>query len=370
MRGLLSPLIKLVVFLLVTAMATYVRQQEISHAVGQAGSLMVKLTEADVHIRPADGNEIHVRATFEIGAGSDEEADSILDAVKLVVSSGASYLDIRSQETGQFGLRQALGIPNGQTLKRWITGQPRVALSVEIEAPTDCELRMETVSGDFTIEGMRGEQQYKTVSGDLYATNLGGVIRLSTVSGDATVRGADVLALTANSVSGDLSAMAPRFRELRLNAVSGDLEIEGELARDGTFRAETLSGDLTIGLLGGGSFEVRGISSDIHADIPHRIEGRSDRRRVVIGDGTPTFLFSSMSGDVSIRRPRRLDQDAPTPPGAPAPPSVPAASSGAGARPTRAADAVDSLEILRALERGEIDVDEASRRLARGSRDA
>lgn len=351
-------------------MATYVRQQEISHAIGQAGSLQVKLTEANVHIRPAVGDEIHMRATFEIGAGSDEEADRILDLVKLVVSSGASYLDIRSQETGQFGIRQALGIPDGQTLKRWITGQPRVALSVEIEAPTGCEVRVETVSGDFTIEGMRGDQQYKTVSGDVYATDLGGRIRLSTVSGDATVRGTDALALTANSVSGDLSAMAPRFRELRLNAVSGDLEIEGELARDGSFRAETLSGDLSIGLLGGGSFEVRGISSDIHADIPHRIEGRSDRRRVVIGDGTPTFLFSSMSGDVSIRRPRRLDQEAPMTPVAPAPPAAPAEPSAADAKPARTAKGADSLEILRALERGEIDVDEASRRLAGGSRHA
>jgi len=350
-------------------MATYVRQQEISHAIGQDGRLQVKLTEADVHILPADGDEIRVRATFEIGAGSDEEADRVLDAAKLVVSSGASYLDIRSVDTGQFGLRQALGIPDGQALKRWITGQPRVALSVEIEAPITCELRVETVSGDFAIEGMRGEQQYRTVSGDLYASDLGGTIRLSTVSGDATVRGTDAMALTANSVSGDLSAMAPLFRELRLNAVSGDLEIEGELARDGTFRAETLSGDLTIGLLGDGSFEVRGISSDIHAYIPHRLEGRSDRRRVIIGDGTPTFQFSSMSGDMSIRRPRRLGEATATPPAAPAPPLAPAGASAGAAAPPRAADAADSLEILRALERGEIDVDEASRRLAAGPRD-
>jgi hypothetical protein len=99
--------------------------------------------------------------------------------------------------------------------------------------------------------------------------------------------------------------------------------------------------------------------------MDHRLEGRMDRRRVVIGDGTPTFVFSSMSGDVLIRRPRRLEQGALAQVVAPQPPAQPGTPRGGAA----ARDAA-SLEVLRALERGEIDVDEAARRLAGGPRDA
>jgi hypothetical protein len=54
-----------------------------------------------------------------------------------------------------------------------------------------------------------------------------------------------------------------------------------------------------------------------------------------------------MSGDLSIRPPRRLAANEPPP--------LQAATADA---------AVDQLAILRALERGEIDVEEAARRLA------
>ena len=67
-----------------------------------------------------------------------------------------------------------------------------------------------------------------------------------------------------------------------------------------------MSGDLSIGLIGSAVFEVRGLSTDISSNIDHRVEGRLDRRRVVIGSGGPQFIFNSMSGDLSIRRPRRV----------------------------------------------------------------
>jgi hypothetical protein len=157
------------------------------------------------------------------------------------------------------------------------------------------------------------------------------------------------------TVSGDVVVSAPRIDALRAQTVSGDVDVDGELASAGEFRVETVSGDFGIGLAGSAAFDVRGISTDISSDIDHRIEGRLDRRRVVIGSGEPTVIFSSMSGDLSIRRQRRF-----APAGTEAPVTSPT--------PTVAADA--QLAVLEALERGEIDVDEATRRLAGGPSDA
>jgi Putative adhesin len=326
-------------------MATYVRHQEISHHIGPTGRLSVKLTDSDLRLRAAEGDEVHLRATFEISAGSDEDADRILEASKLIVSTGAASLDVRSQDGVDLGsLMQTLGIPNGATLRRWITGQPRVQLSIEVEAPASCDVRIETVSGDLVVQGMNGEQRYSTVSGDQYLTDLGGSLRINTVSGDATLRAVTPLRIRAESVSGDLSVIAPRLEEMRLTTVSGDLEIEGELGPRGEHRIETVSGDLIFGLVGDATFEVRGISTEIQAEMAHRAEGRMDRRRVVIGSGVPTVIFGSMSGDVSVRNPRRLERKT-------------------NARDGQEPGGSESLDVLRALERGEIDVDEAARRL-------
>jgi hypothetical protein len=89
---------------------------------------------------------------------------------------------------------------------------------------------------------------------------------------------------------------------------------------------------------------------------------------VTVGAGGPTVLFNSMSGDLAINRPRRLDRVVPQPPAAPIPPPAPLAGAPMPPAPSTAPSAADQLEILQALERGEIDVDEASRRLtgARG----
>jgi hypothetical protein len=345
-------------------MATYVRQQQITRHIGPTGRLQIKVTDADVRVRPTDGDEVRVTAEFEIAASSDAEADGVLEVAKLIVSSGPSYLDVRSNDEANLGSaigQWITGEPTGleSAIRHWVTGRPRVELSLEVEAPRGCELRVDTVSGDLVVEGMAGEQRYSSVSGDQYLTDLGGAIRLQTVSGDATLRANDPIRFRGETVSGDLSVIAPRLEEMRVSTVSGDLEIEGEPARGGEHRIESVSGDLLFGLIGDATFDVRGIATDIRADMPHRVDGRMDRRRVVIGRGEPTVVFSSMSGDISVRHPRRANARSE---------EAPAADATAG---TEVA-ASSSLDVLRALERGEIDVEEASRRLGAptGSTDA
>ena len=201
-------------------------------------------------------------------------------------------------------------------------------------------------------------QQYRTVSGDLVLDGVGGDVQIKGVSSDVSLRAdAPLASLEINTVSGDVSAFAPSIGLLRAVTVSGDLELEGVLADGPQHRIETVSGDLSLGVGDNLTVEVRGLSTDADVRLPHRSEGSRDRRRYVIGDGKPQLLFSSMSGDIEVRPPRRTSAvpPAPLPPPAPRPPAV---------------DQDEQMAVLRALERGEIDVEEATRRLAgRGSSD-
>lgn len=331
-------------------MATYVRQQEIGHRIGAHGHLRIRLTDTDLQLRATDEDQVALRATFEIDAGSEEEADRIFDEARLEVVAGDGSLEVAER-----GSRKDLA----STLRRLVSGRSGVQLSVDGTAPRGATLRIDGVSGDLVVAGMRGEQWYGTVSGDLYATELGGNAHVTTVSGDAILRAEDRLALTAQAVSGDISTIAPRLASAKISTVSGDIELEARFDRTGDFRADSVSGDMVIGLVGGATVEVHGISSDLRVEMDHRLEGRADRRRAVIGDGTPRIAFHSMSGDVVVRKPHRLE---PTDPTTGAPATGPAA-------PTTPSDE-ETLTLLQALERGEVDVDEVARRLGEGSTDA
>ncbi len=344
-------------------MATFSRTQAFGHHLGADGRVMINLTDADLHLVAVDGEEVQVQATFDIRATTDAEADAMFEVAQLRVIRGSRTLQIEQPDDhrGFRGLRHEL-----ETAVSRIFGGNAVEVTVQVEVPRDAEVRVASVSGDVDATGLVGEGRYETVSGDLSITDGRGILRVNTVSGDAQVRAVGPVSIRAETVSGDLGVSAPRLDMFRGTTVSGDIDLEGELAGGGEFRAQTVSGDLSVGLVGGAAFDVRGLSTDIRSDLDHRIEGRLDRRRLVVGSGGPQFLFSSMSGDLAVRRPRRMSDVAAAPPSPPAPPSAPSAP-----RPPAApVSGTEQLEILQALERGEIDVDEATRRLSGGSGDA
>jgi hypothetical protein len=333
-------------------MATFVRTQEVAHEIGERGRLALRVTNPDVEMRGDDGTVARVRISFEIRAASDAEADEIFDSLRYRVTEGAGSLEVSEPKhdsgAGLGSLVRLLGI-----------GSSQVDTRVEVDAPRHTDLRFDGVSADVTATGFRGAQEYRTVSGDLVLDGIGGDVRIKGVSSDISLRAAAPLSsLEINTVSGDISALAPRIEHMRAATVSGDVELEGVLAVGAEHRIETVSGDASLGVTDNLTLEVRGLSTDADVRLPHRSEGSRDRRRYVIGDGGAQLLFSSMSGDVEVRPPRRSGS-APTPPTPVAPPAPP--------RPPSVGED-EQLAVLRALERGEIDVDEATRRLARRER--
>jgi hypothetical protein len=333
-------------------MAVFVRTQEAEHDIGESGSFTLRVTSADAELRGVDGSTARMRATFELRAGSEAEADELFELARLEVTTGPGVMkaiEPRDLSSAIASLTRLAGAPSGVRQMR-----------VEAEVPRRAQVRFVGVSADVTSTGVAGAQEYQTVSGDLVISDAADSLRVKSVSGDLAVRGNEPIDIEANSVSGDLYVAAPRLDRLAINTVSGNIEVEGELSPDAAHRAETVSGDFRLGTSGDLTLEVRGLSTDVGITLPHRAEGSRDRRRYVIGNGAASLAFSSMSGDVSIRSSRLAPHAPPAGPSAPAPPEPPAPP----ASPTPGADR--ELDVLRALERGEIDVDEAARRLGRG----
>ena len=345
-------------------MPTYVRLQEVEHAIGPTGRFSLRVTSPEVELRAVDGDTVRATIEFTFQADSDADADARLERVRYEVVPRAGALDIGEPRQGSGGIAsiaQLLGVRGGS----------RVDARVVAEIPAGADVSYNGVAGDVSAAGFTRSQKYHTVSGDLVLSRTAGRIRVRGVSSDVSLHADDAVDLEINTVSGDIASIAPRYEALRMTTVSGDIVLEGGLATSGETRIETVSGDVRLGVSGGMTLEVRALSSDISVGLPHRSEGSRDRRRYVVGDGAARVVFSSMSGDLVASAPRRSMPVAPTTPIPPVPPVPPTASIPPVPPRTATSEATqtDQLEILRALERGEIDVDEAAARLA-GQTDA
>jgi hypothetical protein len=148
--------------------------------------------------------------------------------------------------------------------------------------------------------------------------------------------------------------------------VSGDVEIEGAFGA-GEHRVESASGDLRLAVVGALTVDVTGIAADVRSEIEHRIEGSMGHRRVTVRGGGPEVRFRTMSGTLVLAEPRAT-RAVPIPPAPPVPPAPsvhgpPGPAIAPPAPPLAGAMEDDRMAVLRAVERGEIGVDEALRKL-------
>jgi hypothetical protein len=310
---------------------TDVKGGTIRHQIGTGGTFVLRTVAGTVRIRGTDADEATVAARDESGRMPE-----------LVVRRSAESLQVEPERQGRtfFGAHIGIGVPD---------------IDFEVEVPRGARVEIQSVSADVSGTGLVGEQTYKLVSGDLELIEGGGRIDAKSVSGDMTVRSEQTLDINAVTTSGDLSIEAALLDILRLRTVSGDTSVTGRFASGPEHSVETVSGDLRVEPSGGLTIEASGPIVGLRSSIAGRVTTERGQRGLVIGDGDAHLRFRSMSGEV------RVEGTATTP------------AAEAGPRPSasrRARRRPDSLEILRAVERGEMDVEEATRLLAEEGDDA
>lgn len=291
----------------------------IEHEIGASGQLALHLRSTDTTLRGVAGGSVRVRA----------RGDRALDG--LDVERGPGELTIRAR-SGR--------VPD-----------------LEIDVPFGAAISADGASSDIEAHGLHGDQRYRTASGDLRLRDVQGSLTVEAVSGDVDIVAEGRASILARTVSGELSLRAGSLAALRVTTTSGDIRVAARFDGPGPFGIDTVSGDATVAPANGVRIAASTITGDVRSDVPSRAEGSSGRRSLVIGDGGATIAFRSMSGDLHIVGPSPAAP--PEPPDSPEPPML------AGSDPDPEASLeVDRLDILRALERGDIDIEEAGRRLA------
>jgi hypothetical protein len=201
-------------------------------------------------------------------------------------------------------------------------------------------------------------------------------------------------ALTFRSASGDARISGAALTALNVNTASGDITVRGRFEGSEPCWIHTVSGDVQLELSAPLPSEIgfKSVSGDAFVPAPFEHTGRKTWH--INGGSGAELAVKTVSGDLHVRAddtpsgrvseshvPQPAAPPSPpapaAPPSAPAPPADPASAAiplgvpGAnGTAPTadepaglNEAEETERLNLLQALERGEIDVEDAMRRL-------
>lgn len=325
----------------------------LEHRIGTAGRFALRLPAGEVSITAVDG---------EMAKVTDLNGRSLSERFDITTRDDSLELVAKNKLNVNF------------SIGNFEFGGGSAELSVEL--PRGARIALDGASTDASVTGIQGPGRYRTASGDLILQDVGGDLEIEAVSGDVRVDAVAPIELSGRTISGDLVVRAPRLTRFEFTTTSGDIRLDAELAGKGPFTVKSISGDVT--LVGRGAIQVEGqsVTGDLVSDLPHRSESGPGRRVMIVGSpgrGGPTLAFKSVSGDFHVIEPRQ--SAAPMPPAAPGAPAAPAAPMAAfpsngtapmAPEPDEPTPATENarLEILRALERGEIDVETATQRLA------
>ena len=376
----------------VTVRATERTDVLISHATpGSFGDLGDDDSELMIDVRD---NRIEVRANSRAGTGwaglaGDVDLDAVVGQITRAFRRGGHWSSAKPGKA-----RVAVG------RHTWSD------ITIEVPQAITGRVKVHSASGDVRIEGVTGEIALNSMSGDIRAVRTSGDLALQTASGDLAVEGATGR-LTAQTASGDVRVTSIQIEGFHIQTANGDILFDALLSGAGPFRAQTVSGDVRLTLRQAAAdredpaatLAYQTVSGDAHVTQPFRKTGRR-LWQTGSGDSGPRIDVTTVSGDLaagfapvassfasSSLPTSPTDAVPPAPPAPSAPPSAPAqpssptepapltvswpdseldlTASNAGSeagQPTVQEDAV-RLAVLEAVERGEIDVEEALRRL-------
>jgi hypothetical protein len=264
--------------------------------------LVCRLGSADLRVETGEGPT----TTVEIVGGRDDDATrELVDGFTVALRerlAGAELL-VEEPKTRSWGFRLRfwesgvsvrIRCPEGTSLSA--TGA-----STEIEATgTLGRVEVKTGSGDVSLRGSAAGLRATTASGDVEAEVVGGPASISTASGDVEV-GRVEGPLTVQAVSGDVEVHDARAGA-DVQSVSGDVEVA--VVGGGDIRAQTVSGDVSLGIAPGVGVWID--ASSVSGEVVSQLEVGDQPPSG--GDDAPVYglRVRTVSGDAVIARAARV----------------------------------------------------------------
>jgi hypothetical protein len=301
------------------------------HALAASATVVIGTLDTAVRLRAVDGTVARVHL-----ANGDLATYFRIDA-------GTDRLEIRP-------------------VRRWGLGWHRARGPLDVEVPRDARIEVRSASGPVLGIDLVAGTRVRTASGEVDLAGVAGDVSVSVVSGSVRITAASVVALDITSVSGRVDVDAASASRVKAVSMSGAIRLMASLRGAGPYSLESVSGEIVLGTEDGLRIAASSVSGAVRSEVPGWGGIRSGgRRNMAIGAAGPEVGVRTVSGRIRMVPLTK----GPTWPGGPSP-SVHTGS--AQDEPPVAGVAPDPdddprLPILRALERGEISVEEAEARI-------
>jgi len=263
-------------------------------AADPSGAVEISNVAGTVRVTGWDRNEVEV--TGELGEGTERLDFAVVDKVTRV----KVILPNRSNNVEDTDL--VVRIPMASRL-----AVTTVSADIEVQDVTGAQ-RLQTVSADIRTEAAAEDVECKSVSGDVAVHGSGkkALVTITTVSGDAMalkVAGE----VNANTVSGNLTLGLGETTRSRLRSTSGDLTMASVLAADGRLDIESISGDVRLELHGpvNAEFDVTSFNGEIRNCFGPKAVSTSEyapgkELQFREGQGTGRVRIKTLNGDISV----------------------------------------------------------------------
>jgi len=230
----------------------------------EPGALIsVQTVSGNIDVTSWDQDQVLVKATKRVRAGSRSEAETWAQKVTVIIEKSDGDLVIRAERPKEWS--ESLGA----LLKDLFERKPSVSVDFEISTPREVEVEASSVSGNITIADIAGDVSVDIVSGDMEISEAGADVSINTVSGDLFLKeiSGD---LEIDAVSGDVMVNTVGGN-VSMDITSGDIVVDnimGDCSVDGTsgdVRIENVHGDISIDVTSGDIF-VRQKAGDLWID--------------------------------------------------------------------------------------------------------
>ena len=243
-----------------------------SFTVGGSPRLVVRSENGPIQLRHTPSRTISVEATLRKPSRLQYEVSKDGDSV-----------------TVELGMRRGFS-PGG-------AGRA----DLQIMAPSDTVVDLETNFGRLVVEGMMAGCQLRTLDGPVELERMGGSVDVKTNDGDIEVSGLDG---TAKLISSNGSVRLNDVRgSVDVTAVNGKISFSGELPPGTDSRLHAIDEDITVKLQGTPSvkLDVSATNGRVITSLPIVATAKETHDIIgTLGDGEAELTIRAVNGSVSI----------------------------------------------------------------------
>jgi DUF4097 and DUF4098 domain-containing protein YvlB len=294
-------------------------------------------------VDPSRGTSPQVsRGVFEVQSGGKLTVDLKTGGSIEVVGWDQQQVTVEARRTGEDWEQIEVkmhGDPSGVQVRSRLEGRWRhidAGLELTIRVPARYDLDLESMGGEFRIEGVEGRLAGRSMGGDLTLLRLKGEVDLQTMGGDVT--------LTDSDLDGRVHTMGGQVEvenvvgDVRATSMGGNVSLKNVTRRSGSstgneVRISSMGGDIRVDEAAaganvhtmGGDIRIRTASDHVRAKtmggdiLIQQIDGwvqattmGGDIEVTMTGDpaqGKRDVTLVSMGGDVTLTVPEGLSMD-------------------------------------------------------------